>query len=138
MFKYTFAFTLALLLAAPALAEVRAEISLSDQRLRVFVDGGLKHEWQVSTARRGYRTPVGSYQPIRLERKWFSRKYHWSPMPHSVFFYGGYAIHGTTDLGNLGKPASHGCVRLHPDNAATLFELVRKYGMKNTRILVMQ
>ena len=118
--------------------DVRAEIDLSDQRLRVFVDGGLKHEWKVSTARRGYRTPLGSYRPIRLERKWFSRKYHWSPMPYSVFFHGGYAIHGTTEIKNLGRPASHGCVRLHPDNAAVLFDLVREYGMKHTRIVVVR
>ncbi|MDP2621038.1 MAG: L,D-transpeptidase [Hyphomicrobiales bacterium] len=124
------------LLTAPVLAGVRAEIDLSDQLLRVFIDGGLKHEWKVSTARRGYRTPVGKYTPIRLERKWFSRKYHWSPMPYSVFFHGGYAIHGTTEIRNLGRPASHGCVRLHPENAAVLFNLVREYGMKNTRIVV--
>jgi len=126
------------LFSAPALADVRAEISLSDQRLRVFVDGGLRHEWKVSTARRGYRTPVGSYKPIRLERDWHSRKYDWAPMPHSVFFHGGYAIHGTTEIKNLGRPASHGCVRLHPDNAATLFNLVRRYGSANTRIVVVR
>ena len=124
------------LFATPALADVRAEIDLSDQRLRVYVNGGLQHEWKVSTARRGYRTPVGNYRPIRLERDWHSRKYDWAPMPYSVFFHGGYAIHGTTDIRNLGRPASHGCVRLHPDNAAKLFNLVRRYGKSNTRIVV--
>lgn len=59
-------------------------------------------------------------------------------MPYSVFFHGGYAIHGTTEIKNLGRPASHGCVRPHPENAATLFELVREYGMENTRIVVMR
>ena len=125
-------------ISTPALADIRAEIDLSDQRLRVYVDGWMKHEWKVSTARRGYRTPLGSYRPTRLERKWFSRKYDWSPMPNSVFFYGGYAIHGTTEIRNLGRPASHGCVRLHPDNAKTLFNLVREYGMKSTRVVVVR
>lgn len=130
-FLFVFAF-----LSSPANADLRAEIDLSDQRLRVFVDGWLKYDWKVSTARRGYRTPVGSYRPIRLERKWYSRKYDWAPMPYSVFFHGGYAIHGTTEIRNLGRPVSHGCVRLHPDNAAILFNLVRQYGKQNTRIIV--
>jgi len=126
------------LFATPALADVRAEISLSDQRLRVFVDGALQYTWKTSTARRGYRTPVGKYRPIRLERDWHSRKYDWAPMPYSVFFYGGYAIHGTTEIRNLGRPASHGCVRLHPDNAAKLFNLVKRYGRSKTRIVVVR
>lgn len=129
-------FLFSILYSVPSFADVRAEIDISDQRLRLFVNGGLKHEWKVSTARRGYHTPVGKYRPIRLERKWFSRKYHWSPMPYSVFFHGGYAIHGTNEIRNLGRPASHGCVRLRPENAAVLFNLVRQYGMKNTRIEV--
>lgn len=131
----SFLFVLAFL-SSPALADLRAEINLTDQRLRVYIDGGLRHEWKVSTARPGYRTPVGSYRPIRLERSWYSRRYHWSPMPHSIFFHGGYAIHGTTEIKNLGRPASHGCVRLHPEHAAILFDLVREHGKENTRIVV--
>ena len=69
---------------------------------------------------------------------WYSRKYDMSPMPHSIFFNGGYAIHGTNYIKSLGKPASHGCVRLHPDNAATLFSLVRASGMANTQVVVTQ
>jgi lipoprotein-anchoring transpeptidase ErfK/SrfK len=65
---------------------------------------------------------------------WYSRKYHMSPMPHSIFFLGGYAIHGTDAVGRLGRPASHGCVRLHPSNAATLYSLVRQSG--STQIVV--
>ena len=137
MFKLLAAACLALtVFAAPVQASLRAVIDLSEQRLRVYVDGRLKHTWKTTTARRGYRTPVGTYRPIRLERKWYSRKYDWAPMPYSVFFYGGYAIHGTTDLRNLGRPASHGCVRLHPKNAAKLFDLVRRYGRSRTRIIV--
>jgi len=57
-------------------------------------------------------------------------------MPYSVFFRGGYAIHGTGYVKSLGRPVSHGCVRLHPRNAATLYRLVRSYGMGNTRIVI--
>jgi lipoprotein-anchoring transpeptidase ErfK/SrfK len=63
-----------------------------------------------------------------MERMWYSRKYEWSPMPHALFFRGGYAIHGTYAVRQLGRPASHGCVRLAPGNARTLFEMVRARG----------
>ena len=57
-------------------------------------------------------------------------------MPHSIFFYRGFAIHGSYEISRLGGPASHGCIRLHPDNAAVLFDLVRQEGMRNTTIVV--
>jgi lipoprotein-anchoring transpeptidase ErfK/SrfK len=129
------------LLVAPAVADastLEARISLSHQRMQVYIDGFPTYSWAVSTAKRGYRTPVGSFRAIRMERMWYSRKYDMSPMPHSVFFRGGYAIHGTNYVKRLGTPASHGCVRLHPSNAATLYNLVLRYGMKNTRIVVTQ
>ena len=75
----------------------------------------------------GYSTPNGSYRPERLARKWFSRKYDWSPMPYSIFFDGGYAIHGSYEIARLGRPASHGCIRLHPQNAAILFALIKEH-----------
>lgn len=92
--------------------------------------------WKVSTGRSGYRTPRGSYKPTRLHRMWHSRKYDNAPMPYSIFFRGGYAIHGTDQIGSLGRPASHGRVRLHPGNAKRLFNLVRAHGRANTRIIV--
>jgi len=57
-------------------------------------------------------------------------------MPHSIFFLGGYAIHATYYINQLGRPASHGCIRLHPQNAAKLYSLVQKHGMKSTRITI--
>jgi lipoprotein-anchoring transpeptidase ErfK/SrfK len=84
----------------------------------------------------GYFTPRGSYRPQRTARMWYSRKYHMSPMPYSVFFHGGYAIHGTGAVKYLGRPASHGCVRLYTANAATFYSMVREAGFGNTRIVV--
>ncbi|WP_200949771.1 L,D-transpeptidase [Pseudolabrys sp. Root1462] len=109
----------------PARAAVLITVDKSTQQLTVSVDGATRYRWPVSTARWGYNTPNGVYRPQRLERQWYSRKYDWSPMPHSIFFAGGYAIHGSYEISRLGRPASHGCIRLHPKNAATLFELVR-------------
>jgi len=118
-----------------AQAGVVVTVDKSAQRLTVTVDGARRYEWPVSTARIGYMTPVGSYRPERLERQWFSRKYDWSPMPYSIFFDGGYAIHGSYEISRLGRPASHGCIRLHPKNAAILFALVQQ-NVSNTRIVV--
>ncbi|MCG6858282.1 MAG: L,D-transpeptidase [Salaquimonas sp.] len=131
------AVVMTVLMAGPAhAAAVEARIDLSDQRMRVYQYGFLRYTWPVSTARRGYVTPVGSYRPQRLEKMWYSRKYHMSPMPHSVFFRGGYAIHGTNAVKHLGSPASHGCVRLLPANAATFYSLVKSAGNGNVKITI--
>jgi lipoprotein-anchoring transpeptidase ErfK/SrfK len=118
----------------PARADVVVQIDKSSQRMAVSVDGMTRYNWPISTGRSGYGTPSGVYHPQLMARRWFSRKYYNSPMPHSIFFYGGFAIHGTNDISRLGGPASHGCVRLHPSNAATLFSLVEHSGPRNTRI----
>jgi lipoprotein-anchoring transpeptidase ErfK/SrfK len=129
--------TIAVLLGglAPAQAGIVVTVDKSAQLLSVVVDGAPRYQWPVSTARIGYRTPNGSYRPQRLERKWFSRKYDWSPMPYSIFFNEGYAIHGSYEISHLGRPASHGCIRLHPQNAALLFALVKER-LDDTRIIV--
>jgi lipoprotein-anchoring transpeptidase ErfK/SrfK len=118
----------------PARANVVVQIDKSSQRMAVSVDGMTRYNWPISTGRSGYGTPSGVYHPQLMARRWFSRKYYNSPMPHAIFFYGGFAIHGTYELSRLGGPASHGCVRLHPSNAATLFSLVEHSGPRNTRI----
>ena len=123
---------------AHAVAGVSVRIDLSEQRMRVSINGRSTYSWPVSTARPGYRTPTGTFHPIRLERVWYSTIYDSAPMPYSVFFSGGYAIHGTTEIRNLGRPVSHGCVRLHPANAQTLFNLVRKYGSRSTPITIVR
>src|ERR1039458_2778842 len=120
---------------APTQAGIVVTVDKSAQRLSVTVDGAPRYQWPVSTARWGYRTPNGSYRPQRLARKWFSRKYDGLPMPYSIFFDGGYAIHGSYEISHLGRPASHGCIRLHPQNAALLFALVKER-MDDTRIVV--
>ncbi|MER9185175.1 L,D-transpeptidase [Mesorhizobium sp. M0482] len=116
-------------------ASLVANIDISSQTMTVRY-GLAYYRWSVSTARKGYITPRGSYRPQRTARMWYSRKYDMSPMPYSVFFRGGYAIHGTGAIRQLGRPASHGCVRLHPSNAAAFYSMVRKAGFGNTRILV--
>jgi hypothetical protein len=126
-----------LCLSAPAQAELLVNISKSQQRLSVLIDGAEAYRWPVSTGRRGHETPSGSFHPLRLERHWYSRQYSLTPMPWAVFFNRGYAVHGTMEAYNLGHAASHGCVRLRPDNASVLFSLVRHQGVRNTKVVVM-
>jgi lipoprotein-anchoring transpeptidase ErfK/SrfK len=119
---------------APARADVVVQIDKSSQRMAVCVDGAMRYNWPVSTGRDGYGTPSGTFHPQSMARRYFSRKYYNAPMPHAIFFYYGFAIHGTNDISRLGGPASHGCVRLHPTHAAALFALVERNGPRNTRI----
>ncbi len=115
---------------------VAARVDLSEQRMRVYVDGRLAYTFPVSTGAGRYHTPTGEWNAAWLSPNHHSSKYNNAPMPWSVFFYKGYAIHGTTETKRLGSPASHGCVRLAPDNAKTFFRLVRANGMENTVITV--
>ncbi len=117
------------LAAAPeaARAAVHVHIDLASQRMHVTSSYG-SYSWLVSTARRGYRTPQGSFSAKSLQLMHYSKKYDDAPMPHSIFFAGGYAIHGTYQTHSLGRPASHGCVRLSPGHAAALYDMVRREG----------
>jgi lipoprotein-anchoring transpeptidase ErfK/SrfK len=128
-------FVAAVSVTSPTRADLFIAVNKSAQIMSVAVDGRERYRWPVSTGRDG-GPPSGAYQPQRMERTWYSRKYDWSPMPHAIFFHGGYAIHGTYSVSRLGRPASHGCVRLHPSHAAALFALVRSEGMARTRIVV--
>ncbi|MDE2384746.1 MAG: L,D-transpeptidase [Alphaproteobacteria bacterium] len=115
---------------------VVAHVHVGSQTMEVDVNGASYGLWQVSTAGRGYHTPHGVFGAQRLARVYYSKKYDNSPMPNSVFFSGGNAIHGTNHIHSLGHPASHGCVRLLPQHAAELFALVERYGMGRTRIVI--
>ncbi len=125
-----------IVMATTAEASVAVRIDISTQTMSVSVDGWPYARWRVSTARSGYWTPRGAYRPFLLKRMHYSRKFDNSPMPHSIFFKGGYAIHGTYYVRSLGRPASHGCIRLAPDNAARLFGLIQQHGLGGTRILI--
>jgi len=119
-----------------AMALVQVRISLARQTMNVNVDGAHYATWPISTGRQGYGTPAGTYRPQSMHKMHYSRRYNMTPMPHSIFFYHGFAIHGTSEVRNLGRPASHGCIRLSPQNAKTLYSLVGRYGMKNTTIAI--
>lgn len=118
---------LAALAATPALAAVDIAIDLSTQRMHVQSSTGT-YDWPISSARAGYVTPTGTFAPQRLASVYYSKKYDNAPMPHAIFFYYGFAIHGSYEVKHLGHPASHGCVRLAPANAAKLYSMVQAEG----------
>jgi hypothetical protein len=123
--------------AAPARAAVLIEIDKTTQTMDVSVDGAPRWSWPVSTGRGRYDTPSGSFRPFRMEADHYSKEWDEAPMPHSIFFtMEGHAIHGSFETKNLGRPASHGCVRLAPENAAQLFALVTEQGVGNARVVV--
>jgi hypothetical protein len=116
-------------------AGIRIDIDKSAQLMTVSVDGAPRYRWPVSTGRAAFATPSGTYRPFRMEVDHYSKEWDDAPMPHSIFFTKeGHAIHGSYETRRLGSPASHGCVRLAPKNAATLFALVQRYGLGSTTV----
>jgi len=127
----------ALIVSSAAPAAVLVTIDKSIQQMTVELDGRPLHQWPVSTGKAGYDTPNGKYKAFRMEREHFSREWDDAPMPFSIFFTPkGHAIHGSYETKRLGSPASHGCVRLAPANAETLFALVEQEGVLNTTVVL--
>jgi lipoprotein-anchoring transpeptidase ErfK/SrfK len=131
--------TLAFLAFAPLQSEAAslvAKVDVSTQTMTVTHRGQVKYRWKVSTARSGKVTPSGTWTAKWLSKNHRSSRYNNAPMPYAIFYNGHYAVHGTNQINRLGRPASAGCIRLHPENAAILFGLAQKEGLKNTRIVV--
>jgi L,D-transpeptidase catalytic domain len=120
-----------------AQGSILVSIDKTKQRMTILVNGTQRYRWPVSTGARGYSTPSGTYTASSMNEIWYSKQWDNAPMPHAVFFTKeGHAIHGTNEVRRLGKPASHGCVRLSPENAATLYALVKENGLENTRVVL--
>ncbi|MGI3899844.1 MAG: L,D-transpeptidase [Janthinobacterium lividum] len=124
-------------LPATASADVLVTIDKATQHMTVAVDGQDRYSWPVSTGAAGHDTPSGSFQPSRMDRDHFSKEWDDAPMPNAIFFTDmGHAIHGTSHVAALGRPASHGCVRLSRAHSAELFALVKAEGMGHTQVVV--
>lgn len=108
-----------------AMADYTVVVSKRNQTMSVYENGDLLDVWPVSTARKGYVTPTGTFTPYAYQLMHYSKKYDNAPMPHSIFFSGGYAIHATPHVSLLGRPASHGCIRLAPSSAASLYRMTK-------------
>ncbi|BBU58102.1 MULTISPECIES: L,D-transpeptidase [Mameliella] len=119
-----------------AAAPLVAKVDVSTQTMTVIYNGKVEYRWPVSTARAGKHTPRGQWNAYWLSKYHRSSIYNNAPMPFAIFFNGDYAIHGTDQISRLGRPASAGCVRLHPEHAAVLFELTQQVGKKNMKVVI--
>jgi lipoprotein-anchoring transpeptidase ErfK/SrfK len=121
----------------PPASKVLVIIDKPTQKMKVFVDDAELYSWKVSSGLPGYATPSGTYAASSMNEIWYSKEWDDAPMPHAIFFTKkGHAIHGTEETKKLGRPASHGCVRLAPEDARTLFALVKEKGLENTEIVL--
>jgi L,D-transpeptidase-like protein len=121
----------------PTTPTILINIDKSKQRMTVSLDGVQRYDWPVSTGKAGYSTPSGSFTPLSMNKVWYSKEWDNAPMPHAIFFMkDGHAIHGSYEVRHLGKAVSHGCVRISPQNATTLYTLVEKTGLKNTQVVL--
>ena len=136
MFQVLIVAVLGLLAPLSAHANVMIIIDKGAQSMSVIVDGDRRWVWLVSTGRKGYATPEGSYKALRMEEAHNSQERDEAPIPHAIFFTEHHAIHGTHEVRQLGTPISHGLVRLSTQNAAKLFVLVRQHGLANTEVVV--
>jgi hypothetical protein len=128
--------TMVLAFTAPAYADLLINVDKSTQRMTVSVDGVPRYVWPVSTGVAKYDTPAGNFTPFRMEKDHFSKEWDDAPMPYSIFFTKqGHAIHGTNHS-SIGRPASHGCVRLSVAHAAQLWQLVKAEGMSHTKVVL--
>ncbi len=122
----------------PLSANVLIEVNKSAQEMTVEIDGLPVQRWPVSTGRLGHDTPNGTFPVISMDADHYSKEWDNAPMPNSIFFTkNGHAIHAPSSVGRLGTPASHGCIRLAPKNAARLYAIVREHGISNTNIVVL-
>ncbi len=125
-------------IAAPlstAQAGLVAEVDLSSQKMRIFVDGKRKYTWRVSTGKKGFTTPTGSFTPYNMKKLVVSKKWKMT-LPHTIWINGSIAVHGTFLTKKLGRVASHGCIRLAPKNAEKFYAMVKEYGMWFTTVTV--
>lgn len=110
------------------------EVSIKEQKVYVYRDDQLIYTFTCSTSLSGILMPpnehpdyihdnIGIYQVLSKDRNHWSKQYNCT-MPWAIHYHGGHYIHATDKISELGKPASHGCIRLHPKNAKILFDLV--------------
>jgi hypothetical protein len=125
--------------------KIFVDIDKSTQTLRLYLDGRLTDQWLVSTGRPGFGTPDFNKRfDGRIYQRYDSSKYPGGDymglgnMPYAMFISGGIALHGTPkgNWRNLGHPASHGCIRILPDNARYLNGLLRQVGVRNSWVTV--
>ncbi len=108
-------------------------VDIGKQKLFAWDGGKIVHETKVSTGMKLTPTVRGNFKiylkkaladmrgPSPYKNIYPTGKYHLKDVPHQMYFYQGYAIHGAYWHNNFGRPASHGCVNVPLASAAWLF-----------------
>lgn len=105
------------------------DVSLAEQKLRAFEGNRVVREFLISSGKWA-ATPKGDFriwyktraQAMKGGSKELGTYYYLPNVPHNMFFYQGYAIHGAYWHSNFGNPMSHGCVNSPLAEVAELFE----------------
>lgn len=120
---------------------VEVVVNIPSGRLELVQDGRVVESYPVSVGRARYATPVGDYllATVIWNPWWHPPKSAWArnskPTPPGpgnpmgrvkLNMDGLYYIHGTTEEGRLGEPASHGCVRMANRDAIDLANRLRR------------
>ena len=113
--------------------EIWIEVSLEKQMLYLYEGTTITSAYRVSTGkpgsstRKSMATRKGVYRMYKLYKTYpmSGREgdgYWWCPdVPYVMFFHGELAIHGAYWHNDFGKPISHGCVNMMPNDAGDLY-----------------
>jgi lipoprotein-anchoring transpeptidase ErfK/SrfK len=109
---------------APPNGEKRIEIDISDQRLVAWQGDVPVFETTVSTGKPGWRTLPGTFHVYRKyeQTRMTGPGYDTPDVPWTMYYSGGFAVHGAYWHNNFGTPVSHGCVNLRVPEAKALYE----------------
>jgi len=100
------------------------EIDLTNQVLFAYRGNQLISGFLVSTGTSSHKTVTGTYKIYSKYPSYtmIGPGYHLEDVPYTLFFYKGYAIHGTFWHNNFGRPMSHGCVNMATNEAAWVYD----------------
>jgi lipoprotein-anchoring transpeptidase ErfK/SrfK len=109
---------------APTTAGRSIVVSLSHQRIYAYENGQLVHSHLASTGLPGSPTVQGDYSIYvkYLADDMTGPGYYLPQVPYTMYFYQGYAIHGTYWHNSFGRPMSHGCVNLPTSEAQWFYD----------------
>lgn len=128
-----------------AVSDLRLRVDLSDRTLEAMIGDEVIEAYPVSVGKSGHSTPTGQYRIAKViwNPGWVPPPSRWArgksakrpgdpgnPMKRVKMFFREptYYIHGTGEVDSLGSAASHGCIRMAPDDAEHLGKIVMEYG----------
>lgn len=110
------------------------EVNLSKQRLIAWEGGRRVYSVPISSGKRSTPTRVGTFtiQSKHRTARMRGRGYNVPNVPYTMYYSGGYAIHGAYWHNRFGTPVSHGCVNLPVGQARKLYS----FASHGTKVVV--